>query len=279
MVRRYVDTLLLLPYGHHVDVVYWTLTVEITFYMLVFVCIRFYSFETMMRAVLWVGILSCVLNIFAVVAQAGIGQKSVDSLFMSMWAKHTPRLLLLRHGCFFALGSVLWSRLTPHRRPGMEWLVLLLLVGGTFEVYFTARGHARQFPDAHFSMWSSTLAWLVGVVLIYSSTLPAVNSRLSSGRLPRALRTLGLLTFPLYLLHNNLGVFLRERVLAWSHSNGLGTLAGIAVSLAFAYIVSTKIDPPVSVVFREFLRRISRMLFQNTATRSVWNLVFIRRSP
>src|SRR5579871_1132037 len=42
----YARTLILTPVGNHIDIVYWTLTVEVSFYALVFVAIWLKDFDT-----------------------------------------------------------------------------------------------------------------------------------------------------------------------------------------------------------------------------------------
>lgn len=276
VVGRYAATMLLAPFGHHIDVVYWTLTVEISFYLLVFLVIRFKGFDTMLRWLLWIGVVSCLFNVMAVIVQAGFAPTSFSSHFSTLWAKHTPRLLLLRHGCFFALGSILWSRLTPHRRRTTSWLAVPLIMGGTCEVYFSARDQALQFPDSQFSLMTPVSAWLIGLSLIYLLSLPAVNARLSTGRLPRTLRVVGLLTFPLYLLHNNIGIFVLDRVMLWAHSKAVATLVAVAVCLLLSYLVSAKIDPRFSAAFRKMLQRSSALLGANGVTAPLWNRIFLR---
>jgi peptidoglycan/LPS O-acetylase OafA/YrhL len=259
LVNNYIFTILLRPVGSHIDIVYWTLTVEIAFYLFVFAAIRLASFERMLQVLLIIGLVSSVFDgsLLAIRIHGG-AHGHLAGLLVGFSNKHMSRLLLLRHGCFFALGSLLWSRMNAGTFRRHFLIGALLLLGATSEVVYGAMEEAARFPAGHFSIYDPTIAWLIGVFLIFLVSLRRVDSVLHVGSLPRLLRTLGLMTFPLYLLHNNLGVLIRERFFAQTHANWIATGGAIVVLMAVSYVVATKLDPRAGRLLRALLQRATR---------------------
>jgi peptidoglycan/LPS O-acetylase OafA/YrhL len=232
LLSNYVFTIFLRPVGNHIDIVYWTLTVEIAFYLFVFLLIRLKDFNFLLNALLCVGLVSSIFDILLLTIQFGHGPPHYAStLLLELSYKHTSKLLLLRHGVFFALGSLIWCRLTAYRPKRYLLIACALIAGSTAEVFYTAREHAAQFPLEHFSTLTAPVAWLAGLSLIFLGSLRGINSTLQAGAIPKTLRVIGLLTFPLYLLHNNIGIFMRERFLASFQSNAIATLLAAILCL------------------------------------------------
>src|SRR5262245_45767608 len=97
-VLKYMRTLLVVPYGPWVDGVYWTLTVEVVFYSLVWLqLLRFpHRLETLLVGI---GSASCLYwLLFAFGVPFAVALEDT---------RHV-QLLLLAHGCHFAIGGMIW---------------------------------------------------------------------------------------------------------------------------------------------------------------------------
>jgi peptidoglycan/LPS O-acetylase OafA/YrhL len=219
----YVRSLALLPYGPWVDGVYWTLGVEMSFYGIV----------TLLLWRGWFGELSGVLAGLAIVSTVYWSLRIASTRFPGLAAVMAPisdaritQLLLLPDGAQFAAGGLIW--LCVARRTTLFRLAFLglSLMTGAAEIFSIAYRRARELHQ--FAM-TPVLVWLMAVALIVVSF--KVNTPQS-----RLVRWIGLATYPLYLLHRDIG----RAVLRGS---GNLVLAIVAPTLAAA-IVTLLLEPP-----------------------------------
>ncbi|MDP8985141.1 MAG: acyltransferase [Pseudomonadota bacterium] len=236
LLNDYLWTIILRPAGNHIDIVYWTLTVEIAFYALVFCVLATGQFRRLVALMTFIGVVSTAYDV--VLALSPYLRGPIVDLVVITSKFHASRLLLLRHGCFFALGVLVWSLKDECRPRYCLALIAVCLAGGTMEVWHQARVQIDQVPVLHHSAALPVLAWLVGISAILISRMFKATELQSGISWVGALRFLGLLTFPLYLIHNNVGVQLENY---WNQP-WAGLVSVIAVtSLA---IVVTLIEPP-----------------------------------
>jgi len=69
-----------------------------------------------------------------------------------------------------------------------------------------------------------------------------INAWLPSG----LVRQLGLLTFPLYLLHNNGGLLLKDALRGQGVPNNSATLISVTAILLMATVIARHIEPPLA---------------------------------
>ncbi|MBO9710098.1 MAG: acyltransferase [Caulobacter sp.] len=243
------------PTGPWIDGVYWTLGVEIVFYALVF------------------GILC--LNQFARIEAVAVALGVVSALAWSAWlmtrhpvlhnllAGRLGQLTLLSNGCQFALGLVFWRVMSKSWNWSRALLVLLCVVGSAIEVYSGELDHAeraRQIPHVA----SAIGLWLVGVAAIWASFQFNATVSRAFGRLGGLVRTIGLATYPFYLLHDPIGA----GGMAVGMRLGLPPTAALAVGLALAAAMSigvaTYLEPALRPMLAAIFRGISRRLPQGS---------------
>ena len=234
--ERYVRTLILFPAPRWIDGVYWTLGIEIVFYGLVYLLLCLNRFERLEPVILAVGVVSATAWLLA----AAPVWPDLDRIISTRIAK----LLLLTHGCHFALGVLLWGAvrqgLTGYRLTGLA----VCLTGAFLQIRYDA-----GFVGASLDLdRSPAMPWLLYAVFLLLFCLSIrVNAALSEALpgLGRHFRDLGLATYPLYLLHTFVGA-LTMRFLA---ANGLPPAAslagGILVAVAASVLVSRRIEPPL----------------------------------
>lgn len=248
LLTDYGWTMILRPSGNHIDIVYWTLTVEIAFYALVFFVLATGHFRRLIAVMIFIGLVSTAYN--AILALSPYLHGSVvDGVRMSS-KFHAARLLLLTHGCFFALGVMIWSLKDECRPRYCPILIALFLAGGTLEVLHQARLQLENVPMLHYSAALPVLAWWVGIsAILISRTFNA--SELRPGvTWVGAIRYLGLLTFPLYLIHNNVGVQLESRFIANPLAAGMA-----AVTAVMCLTVGvTLVEPALARTLKRMLR-------------------------
>lgn len=237
---RYVSSLMLSPLGHWMSPVYWTLRVEMAFYTLVFLCLLFLPKLPLQRIALalaaWSGLyIVCKFII-------GHGLPAV-----------IEQLLLLRHGVFFAIGILFWLR-TVRSLTALEWVALAASSGlGIAEIFLTA--HGKHIPAA----WP-ILVWLTAV----SFTVLTTDMPLAEGKASRALRTIGLMTYPVYLLHYNVGSACVGALLR----AGATPLVSLAISVMVIFVLSYAVVAFGEPMIRPLLRRALERLDNRSALRA-----------
>jgi peptidoglycan/LPS O-acetylase OafA/YrhL len=142
-------------------------------------------------------------------------------------------ILLLERGHLFIAGMMLF-RIHENPRRWLSWLVLG--VAASWTVFFS-------------QMYSSTWFELAAIALV----AVAVFRRPAILRL-RILLWGGTLSYPLYLIHQNIGFV----VMYWLHAAGLPQLAifsiAVATSILLAALISQYVDIPGQRVLRKVLR-------------------------
>ena len=204
LIAHYWHTIFFRLTGTHIDIVYWTLTVEIAFYIACYLLLRAQGFALLLKVLIGIGVVSAIFDIALAATQLpGGSHGAIGNAVLQFSQKTIARLLLVRYGCFFALGAVIWARRTAYRPRALVLIACVLVIGATAEVLCSAFEQSATYPLEHLSLLVAPIAWLIGLGLIFLSGVPRATAGLQRPQVVRALRTLGLLTFPLYLLHNS----------------------------------------------------------------------------
>lgn len=167
----------------HIDGVYWSLLVELKFYFLVFLLILF-------------------------------GQAKRIRALIGLWA--LAALVITLFGAPFIIKAIVFPKWAPYfiagaafclmRRegPGAYWLVVVVVA------YATAiMNELRKIPtiEQHYNAVFSEAA-IIAVVTSFFLIFTAVALRKSSWAGAKGLVRLGAVTYPLYLIHENIGFML-----------------------------------------------------------------------
>lgn len=188
--------------GPWVDGAYWTLPIEVAFYLLVFLnlFVRRGQYLPLTMAVLGMGSASLwLLKVF----RPALLPRNVAGLMISP-AMPPGGCLLLTYGCFFALGVLLYLVLLeqPSTR---RWLVAAVcFLGCETEMVAHAGGQALHGPST--ALLGPITIWTAAVALLVVSVTMNSRFQLAIGpRVVRLTRQIGIATYPLYLFHYKLG--------------------------------------------------------------------------
>lgn len=210
--------------GPWVSATYWTLGVEMVFYALVLLAIRV-KFD--LERLIWLlSIPTLVCFGFAASAKLGLIAPTIGTaLIGDRWAQ----LLLFPYGAQFALGGMLF--IVANQGADRRRIAGLALFGllGAFEVYANANVRARVVPGGASSLLPVAI-WVAAAALIFASAVWNTHFRRWVGGAVPLVRSAGLATFPLYLLHNEIGAIglrLAAALPGWA-----------ALSIAFATILA-----------------------------------------
>jgi len=216
---RYIRSVTLWPSGPWVSDVYWTMAVELTFYAMVALALALGGSR-------WLGRLARAL----VLISAGWWALRVANLAggdllrpLIERVQTVDPILLLSHGCFFGLGMILFERraLGPTRqRDALGALATLTCVAAVVS-------SARSFGYTAEGLWGLAIPaaiWLAALAAMLVGLARGGGPR--PGAYPRLVREAGLATYPLYLVHAEVGLAIMLVL------EPLGPLAALALAVA-----------------------------------------------
>jgi peptidoglycan/LPS O-acetylase OafA/YrhL len=231
--RNYLRSVVIHRNGPWISGVFWTLAVETFFYAAIFLMLCFNAFKYIEKFAILLGIYSSIY---------------LSGVVFFGW-HHISKHFLAQHGCFFSLGILIWLCTSK----GLSFVRLLFfgifLVAGSLEICMIANGS----PLVGYELWAAPCVWLasVGAICIFE------YSRVDGNHLTSQL---GLITYPLYLLHDLFGsVILRSN--PW-----VGRLPALALAvtttIALSWLV-LQIEPVIRSLIEKVFDWISNALSSN----------------
>jgi len=252
----YRHSVLMLPWGPWVDSVYWTLPIEICFYIAIGWLVRIKNVEHLGTLAKILTFQSLVYWILFTVARRSPGSPLASMLVDAPYAvQRGLELLLFKHGCFFAIGIVICEWLVRKQpRPSLLFLFTTIPTG-LLQIYWNtvqAAEKANHLPSPILPMtlWSASLGLIVYGINVNSwfSTRPTLG---------KLLRSLGLMTYPLYLVHQNVGAILMKYLLLAGLTTPQALLAAVAGLLAMCWLIFQYAEPLLRHTMARILDRIT----------------------
>jgi peptidoglycan/LPS O-acetylase OafA/YrhL len=252
-VNRWLRTVLLAPRGPWIDDVYWSLTVELTFYTVVFALMAWRDLGDVLPAMTLVGLASCALPL-ALFALARVAPGCrVENVLRTIQGSGTATLLLLNHGLYFLLGMLVERASRMRLTGGQMALAALCTLAAVVQIEDqAARWYASEAAMVPALIWTASIALLVLAV-----RFGRVLDRWPAPVLG-AIRTAGLLTYPLYLLHDKAGVALQLAALQAGVPPAFAIALPAAASLAAAYVAMRVMEPPLRRLLHALLLAAAR---------------------
>ena len=237
---------------------YWTLPIELAFYLVVFLMLLFHRIERIQSLAILLILWSTPWSIALMLNAKGIVHwdwLAVGYGAVNMW--------LYRYGTYFGLGILIWlfkeKRITTAGIVAAAWALLL----APMETYARAVQLQPPFPPSTGiieSLWKdTTVSANAGFFFGLAAIMLSVRfNRLfpANAAVRKTVRSLGLMTFPFYLLHQNLG----DETVRWSDKAHLPPLVGAAAAIVFVAAISYLIAAFGEPALRRVLRRRVPML-------------------
>ena len=261
IVGMWLRSILFFPKGAWVDKSYWTLSMEISFYAVIFLLLFFRRYRWMPFVV---GLMGCGSTVFWMVAFAPASwpisrllHPAIAAIGGNGTANTLIKVSLLAPGCQFAIGVFLWLWLY---RGGLTVVRAVLLTfwiaGGALEIVCRAR-LLNEIDGFSFSALLPVVIWLaaIAVIVVAVKQNDAIHHAVGV-RGANLLRRVGLMTYPLYLLHQEIGerlMFALAGRMNWKAASVISPAAMIAL----AYLVSVYGEPGLQSMLRQFLRSIA----------------------
>ncbi|MER9933791.1 acyltransferase [Mesorhizobium sp. M0088] len=227
-VIRLLRTGLFVPYAPWVDSVYWTLGIEIAFYAIVWILLSFGRFHLMEIVAVAIGLVSTLFwCLYYPLGWADLAET------------RTLDLLLVHHGVFFATGVMLWLMRFKAVTGARLAFCALFLAGGVLQIASSVDVHilkvGRDMPFA-----PPILIFLIGIALMAWSL--RLNLSWSGWR------RIGLMTYPLYLLHDVVGAALLG-ILVRAGLPHLFSMAVVgATMIAASWLVAIEAEPRIRLL-------------------------------
>ena len=196
---------LLSPKGPWIDGSYWTLAVELGFYLVIFALLKAGVFHRVGTVMTVIGLISSTAAAGYVLLSHGVASTFGTRLMSRYDGDWKIAFLLLRHGSFFAIGTLLWLVLFRAASPRRILAIAVCILGGLLEIVLHA-AEINLFSGFQFSFVVPAALWLLTLAgIVYSVKRKGTINRALGTRGATVARSLGLMTYPLYLLHQRAG--------------------------------------------------------------------------
>ncbi|TGQ72587.1 acyltransferase [Mesorhizobium sp. M00.F.Ca.ET.186.01.1.1] len=212
------------------DGVYWSIVIELIFYGWVTLALITGVFQKWKLPLIFAWLAIAALNEF------WIGSGAARLLFITEF------------GPFFAAG-ILVHHIHAHGRS----LPALLLLGAAFLISCVTLGVTQRWMIAHYGIAVSQTGLVVSNIVMYAALVAAIllRDRVRASALTLAL---GALTYPLYLLHQNIG-YLAINAAAPLAGKWLAAFGSIALLLVTSWAVWRYLERPAQRLLKIWLGR------------------------
>ena len=258
----YFRAMLLIPKGisgQWLDCIYWTLAVEMAFYGLVFCALL--TKRVTLRHLAWgLTIYSAAFNAFSMLVLSGAIQS--DLLYWVILMFRVPGATwLLNHGCFFALG--IWLFISANRKlTALEQVaVAVTCLSGCAEIYYFSSFLLTNIPAiSDQSALVPIGVWAAAVGLIAVAANRNRRADVTASPEPAGYwRTLGLITYPLYLTHNVAGSAMIRVLIDAGLDASLAVWVALGMLVLICWFICDKLEPAIrrqlSDIFANFSLR------------------------
>jgi peptidoglycan/LPS O-acetylase OafA/YrhL len=256
----YVRAMLLIPKGvggQWIDCIYWTLAAEMAFYGLVFCALL--TKKITLRHLAWgLTLYSGLFNGFAMLVLSGAIQSQM-LYFVVLMFRVPCAAWLLCHGCFFALG--IWLFISANRKLTAleQFAVAATCLSGCAEIFFFSSYLLTNVPAI--SGQSALVPIVVWATAVFLIAIAANRSRRAAGTaLPDAagyLRTLGLITYPLYLTHNVVGSAIIRVLIHVGVDAALAVGLSLGMLVLVCWLICAKMEPAIRRLLTEIFSRLT----------------------
>jgi peptidoglycan/LPS O-acetylase OafA/YrhL len=255
----HLKSLALFPKGPWIDGVYWTLTVEVMFYAMIWFLLITRRFDLI--ELLTVSAAAILFLFYGLVTLAVLApQLPVGPLVLQVAHAYPARLVLLTTGSYFIVGLGLYLLAKHGHSFARTGALVAGLLAGAAGIWFNARTSPAV---VLYGEWVGTpvAVWLLCVSILTWSVLRPRRS--VAPRILAKARLLGLATYPLYLLHNIVGAYVFGILLRCELNAYLALVLAIVLCVGFGIAFSRWLEPPLRSVLRGILgswrRRMARL--------------------
>ncbi|MCA1512313.1 acyltransferase [Bradyrhizobium yuanmingense] len=234
-------TLVFWPFGPWIDSVYWTLGIEIAFYGIIWLLLLLGRFSKIEVVASGIGLLSCIywITLFTFGLKIGAESRLLD-------------LLLIHHGCFFGLGVTIWLLRFQSRNLMRLLLFAFFSLGCALEIINAASVMASKV--------SMQISYVVPLVTFFSAVAFICWTLMTRRLEHKALRPIGLMTYPLYLIHSVVGGYLLGRLISAGLSYPAAIFYVSVTMVGVSWAIAIYLEPILKNAIGRFFRKSERFL-------------------
>ncbi|HTJ97708.1 MAG TPA: acyltransferase [Rhodocyclaceae bacterium] len=227
--RLTLRTIAFIPSSPWIDSVYWTLGIEIFFYALIWALLLMGKIRWLENSAIAVGLVSTAFwLLFFPLGLERFAETRILDLF------------LVHHGCFFAIGVLLWAMRTKGVNGKRVALAILFNVVGLLQIISASNAIAGK-VGSPLPVSAPILIYLIAIALVTASLWT---------RLPwSGWRKIGLATYPLYLIHNAVGAALIGKLQEIGVAYFASALITLLLSVVFSCLVAWHLEPVLRTWF------------------------------
>lgn len=240
--KLWAGTLLFLPNGPWITGQIWTLPIEIMFYGFILFLI---SIKRVEKLELFAYTISILTLLFWTEFYLGFHNFPI----------RISQLLLLQHGGYFAIGILL----AVIDREGSN-AVRISVIGLNIAVAVPQIHLVAQWEHASDAAGTATFVWIAATFAIAASLRWKTEIAHIFAQHAKTVRVLGLMTYPLYLIHIHAGIPLELLVLQAGLPIEIAIMAGYGAALAAALLVALWLEPPLNKLISRWLEKLTRRI-------------------
>lgn len=249
--HRYIGSLTLWLWGPWIDGQYWTLSCEIVFYAAMYALLAFRKFHR----IEWLAIALTAMGSLFILVFAANQLGWLDVPHLESFTKGRLRPFLFYYAQFFGLGILLWLH-TQNRLSIAGWCgTAVAVVAGCAQIGLGAFGAVNMEERSDFGLqdrwFLPVLLWLGSCAVIALSKPLATRTLRWHPRILRIIRMAGLATYPQYLVHFALGVWLIHCFVMLGLAPLQALFLGSAIVIALSFLIAIYAESYV----RKLLRR------------------------
>jgi len=183
---------------------------------------------------------------------------SLGANMAGLFDRFAFKVFLLRYGVFFALGMTLWLGFEYGFTKNRKILGCILVVFGSIEIAIQSVSAAAQVV----STWAippfqniiiPIIVWAIGIAILIVSVYfrEQINNKLERKR--SSVKSLGLLTFPLYLNHYTLGRVLVYNLARSNVSTSVALAVSVIIVCGSSWLIMMIAEPALQAKMRKVL--------------------------
>ncbi|WP_160309851.1 acyltransferase family protein [Chromobacterium subtsugae] len=255
---RLLNSALLAPYGPWIDGSVWTLSMEIFFYLIMSVAI---GAGKIRHAAIITYIMALPSVFFWMLHLAAEFNSDAHTIFNTLLSVRyeTNRLyeiFLIKHGCFFALGVLLYQIRTQKPTCSRMIIAILLFSVTCIEVFYQALS-ITQASRSHFPPWEACALWLFIAFLICWAIWQGQGKWPKLPLPEQGMKKAGAITYPLYLLNQTIGYIFLDFSKNYLPDTAALILCILAIT-ALSVFVSFFIEPTARSITKTTLKNINQ---------------------
>lgn len=241
----FAKSLILFPKGPWVDGVYWSLTLEVVFYGLIALLLANSAFVRLRLVVRAASAAGLFLAVAALAESSNLLPALLADAVRSMRDDYWSRYLLISTGSYFVLGVTLYLM----RKEGLQRDLLAAaaasFIASEIFIYFWA---VREIPAIATGANAALPGLVFACVVVAIAGMASDTGGRSSAVTPKArifIRTLGLASYPLYLVHFVTGRMIYQTLILGGLSTSVAMAAAIAICIGISVAFAVFVEPPL----------------------------------